>query len=135
LTWIDLRIIPAKDLPKTDQWHTDIRSFVPVDISQIHPMIVPAIFPKFKNTCHGYRDRCSTELTFMWKYPECYRELASELGGQLSNVIRKRVQAARQIQIKCFQNEKHIFCNADILPGYVSEAIQYRTLDRQLWLY
>ncbi len=111
-----------------------------------------------------------------------YRELSSEATGEPSRVIRKRVEAARKIQLQRFKDYPHIFCNArmeakeirrfcrldesgnellrlaitklglsaraydrilkvartiadlsaseNILPSHVSEAIQYRSLDR-----
>ena len=116
-----------------------------------------------------------------------YKELSSERTGEPSESIRERVQKARLTQIKRFEKEKGIYCNAhmqsneirkyckvdesgqellknaitklglsaraydrilkvartiadltgsnQILPEYVAEAIQYRSLDRQLWLY
>jgi magnesium chelatase family protein len=113
-----------------------------------------------------------------------YRELASEMPGESSREIRRRVSAARERQVARFKAER-IYCNADmshkqirsycrldeggkqllksaitelglsaraydrvlkvsrtiadleaevaILERHVSEAIQYRVLDRQLW--
>ncbi|RMF54560.1 MAG: ATP-binding protein, partial [Calditrichaeota bacterium] len=115
-----------------------------------------------------------------------YQDLASESGGEKSEVIRERVQKAREIQLQRFKDSKHLFCNADmqskdirkhcqvdergqqllkmaitqlglsaraydrilkvartiadlsgsetIEPEFISEAIQYRTLDRNLWV-
>jgi magnesium chelatase family protein len=114
-----------------------------------------------------------------------YKELSSELQGEKSEEIRKRVVAARHVQLKRFEGLKNIYCNADmgsrelrkfcrldnqcnellkmamtrlgfsaraydriikvsrtiadielsenILPQHISEAIQYRALDRELW--
>jgi magnesium chelatase family protein len=116
-----------------------------------------------------------------------YQELSSDYIGESSQIIRKRVQQARAIQLTKFKGLKRIYCNAHmqskhirkfcklneagqeilknaitklglsaraydrilkvsrtiadlaesprILPEHVSEAVQYRTLDRQLWLY
>ncbi len=116
-----------------------------------------------------------------------YRELSSDECGETSVEIRGRVQRAREIQIKRFEKECNLYCNAHmqsrasrkycriddsgkallknaitklglsaraydrilkvsrtiadlsestkILSEHVSEAIQYRTLDRQMWLY
>ena len=113
-----------------------------------------------------------------------YKELSSERTGEASENIRERVQKSRLAQIKRFEKEKDIFCNAhmqsneirkyckvdeggqellknaitklglsawaydrnlkvartiadlagldQILPEYVAEAIQYRSLDKQL---
>ncbi len=117
--------------------------------------------------------------------PVKFKELSSASTGEKSEVIRKRVVAARQIQLKRFEGLKNIYCNAhmgtkeirkfckldtqceellkmamtrlglsaraydriikvsrtiadlenseSILPQHISEAIQYRALDRELW--
>jgi magnesium chelatase family protein len=114
-----------------------------------------------------------------------YKELSSDIKGEPSKNIRKRVVQARKIQQERFANLSHIHSNADmgtrevrqfckidsagsellkmamtklglsaraydrilkvsrtiadleqsekILPQYISEAIQYRSLDRELW--
>lgn len=111
-----------------------------------------------------------------------YQDLAGESSGEKSEVIRARVQKAREIQLSRFKSSRHLFCNADmqsrdirkhcrvdargqellkmaitqlglsaraydrilkvartiadlegvemIQPEFISEAIQYRTLDR-----
>ena len=116
-----------------------------------------------------------------------YQDLSSDYKGESSQIIRKRVQRARAIQLTKFKGLNRIYCNAHmqskhirkycklneagqeilknaitklglsaraydrilkvsrtiadlaesprILPEHVSEAVQYRTLDRQLWLY
>ena len=113
-----------------------------------------------------------------------YKDLAGEATGETSEIIRQRVETARQIQLQRFHGLKDIFCNArmetkdirkycridapgeelmrtainrlglsaraydrilkvsrtiadlasapEILPEHLSEAIQYRSLDRQL---
>jgi magnesium chelatase family protein len=115
-----------------------------------------------------------------------FAELASKTRGENSATIRERVQQAREIQLKRFQNLKGIYANAHmgsklirkfcgidthgenllrtaierlglsaraydrilkvsrtiadlaglerIQPEHLGEAIQYRSLDRQLWL-
>ncbi|MDH7604057.1 MAG: YifB family Mg chelatase-like AAA ATPase [Melioribacter sp.] len=117
--------------------------------------------------------------------PVKFKELSSASTGEKSEEIRKRVVAARQIQLKRFEGLKNIYCNAhmgtkeirkfckldsqseellkmamtrlglsaraydriikvsrtiadlenseNILPQHISEAIQYRALDRELW--
>ncbi|MCF7741270.1 MAG: YifB family Mg chelatase-like AAA ATPase [Candidatus Marinimicrobia bacterium] len=116
-----------------------------------------------------------------------FKELSSKKPGEKSKYIRARVEKARQIQQKRFQNEKGLYANAHMdnrlikkyckiddsgskllntaleklglsaraynkilkvsrtiadLAGetkikneHLSEAIQYRSLDRQLWIY
>jgi magnesium chelatase family protein len=114
-----------------------------------------------------------------------YKELSAETKSEPSLEVRKRVIAARKIQLKRFESYPHIFNNGDmgtkevrqfckldsagsellkmamtklglsaraydrilkvsrtiadldnsenILPQHISEAIQYRSLDRELW--
>jgi magnesium chelatase family protein len=111
-----------------------------------------------------------------------YSELSSNATGEISEIIRQRVESARAIQLSRFSGKKNIFCNArmeskdirqfckideqgeallktaitklglsaraydrilkvsrtiadlenssEIKPQYISEAIQYRSLDR-----
>ncbi len=115
-----------------------------------------------------------------------FEELAAKEDGEPSNIVRQRVQQARNLQIKRFIKDAHIHSNADMPPKmirticlidstssellrtaimnlglsaraydrilkvsrtiadlggseqiqaeHISEAIQYRTLDRQLWM-
>jgi magnesium chelatase family protein len=116
-----------------------------------------------------------------------YKDLASDMDGESSSMIRERVIMARRLQTDRFKKERSIFSNAHmesgeirrycrldnegrirlktaitklglsaraydrilkvsrtiadlsqserILPEHIGEAIQYRSLDRQLWLY
>ena len=64
-----------------------------------------------------------------------FKDLTSERSGEPSIEIRKRVEKARAIQHERFKKHKHLFCNArmeskEIRPEFVSEAIQYWSLDR-----
>ena len=115
-----------------------------------------------------------------------FKELSGKPTGEPSEVIRRRVNRARQTQLERFRGESGMFCNAhmeskeirkycqidsasqdllkvaitklglsaraydrilkvsrtiadleaspEILPQHISEAIQYRSLDRNLWL-
>jgi len=45
-----------------------------------------------------------------------YDKLAGQAGGESSDVIRSRVQAARELQTTRFKNQNHLFCNADMQP-------------------
>jgi len=115
-----------------------------------------------------------------------FKELSGKPTGEPSEVIRQRVNKARQTQLERFRGESGMFCNAhmeskeirkycqidsasqdllkvaitklglsaraydrilkvsrtiadleasaEILPQHISEAIQYRSLDRNLWL-
>ena len=115
-----------------------------------------------------------------------YKDMTSDVSGEASSVIRKRVIAARHVQAERFQHVKSLSVNADmgtrevrkycqidkegqallksamdqmglsaraydriikvsrtiadleeslnIKPEHLAEAIQYRNLDRELWL-
>jgi magnesium chelatase family protein len=45
-----------------------------------------------------------------------FRELTSESRGEKSDLIRARVNQARQVQLARFKAEKDIFCNAHMEP-------------------
>jgi magnesium chelatase family protein len=88
-----------------------------------------------------------------------YKELSSKESGESSEKIRARVMQAREIQVHRFNGRKGLYSNADmqskdiraydrilkvgitiadmagsadIRPEHISEAIQYRSLDRNL---
>jgi magnesium chelatase family protein len=52
-----------------------------------------------------------------------YQDLAQEKGGESSEVIRKRVNAARTAQQQRFKNHK-IFCNAQMPPRLLKRFCQ-----------
>ncbi|MGH1362236.1 MAG: YifB family Mg chelatase-like AAA ATPase [Calditrichia bacterium] len=45
-----------------------------------------------------------------------YEKLVGQGGGESSEVIRARVQQARELQTKRFDRQNHLFCNADMQP-------------------
>jgi len=53
-----------------------------------------------------------------------YEKLSSERMGETSESIRKRVQAARDIQNKRFSDVPDIICNADMRIGEVRQFCQ-----------
>lgn len=63
-----------------------------------------------------------------------YEKLSSERLGETSEIIRKRVQAARDIQNKRFANEesKDIVCNADMRVGEVRQFCQLQDESKSL---
>ena len=89
-----------------------------------------------------------------------YWELSATFDGEHSAQIRQRVQQARRRQDQRFAQTTHVFCNAHMTTtqirticqlssechsllemamdrlglNHVSEAINYRSLDRELWL-
>jgi magnesium chelatase family protein len=48
-----------------------------------------------------------------------FRDLSSDRKGEPSSEIRNRVQAAREIQLERFKDDKHSFCNADMQPKQI----------------
>src|SRR3990172_8225377 len=43
-----------------------------------------------------------------------YQDLAGEGNGETSNTIRQRVEKARDVQLKRFEGNEHIYFNADM---------------------
>jgi len=63
-----------------------------------------------------------------------YEKLSSERLGETSETIRKRVQAARDIQNKRFANResKDIVCNADMRVGEIRQFCQLQAEGQSL---
>lgn len=57
-----------------------------------------------------------------------YEDLASKQVGEKSESIRTRVKEAREVQLKRFEKEKNIFCNAHMQS---SEIRKYCEIDAQ----
>ncbi len=51
--------------------------------------------------------------------PVNFNELSSDRPAEKSNLIRERVSAARDIQIRRFEDREDVFCNAQMSPNMV----------------
>src|SRR5512136_3434119 len=61
-----------------------------------------------------------------------YKELAQDEKSEDSSSIRQRILGARQVQADRL-GPFGLYCNAQMTPRHVAEAIQYRNLDRTYW--
>ena len=81
----------------------------------------PAVITKYQKRISGpLLDRIDIHI----EVPRVdYKKLSSDRLGETSKTIRKRVQAARDIQNKCFSNgeSKDIVCNADMRVGEIRQ--------------
>lgn len=64
--------------------------------------------------------------------PVSYDELTSKEGGEHSSVIRKRVQAAREIQTQRFSRKADCYCNAHMGPGDLKTYCELNAESHQL---